>query len=70
MHQAFKKFDLSGKSAFVTGGGSGIGYYMARGLARSGARVMIASRREQLLKAGGVTVNRGLIWQRSTLPHH
>jgi NAD(P)-dependent dehydrogenase (short-subunit alcohol dehydrogenase family) len=47
---AFRKFDLTGKTAVVTGGGTGLGYYMARGLARSGARVMIAARREDVLK--------------------
>ena len=49
MSNAFKKFDLTGKSAVVTGGGTGLGYYLARGLARSGAKVMIASRREDVL---------------------
>ena len=47
----YEKFSLAGKSAFVTGGGSGLGYFMARGLARSGAKVMIAGRRENVLKA-------------------
>jgi len=50
MSEAFKKFDLTGKTAYVTGGGAGLGYFMARGLARSGARVMIAARREDVLK--------------------
>ena len=50
MNEAFKKFDLSGKTAFFTGGGTGLGYYMARGLARSGAKVMIAARRESVLR--------------------
>jgi NAD(P)-dependent dehydrogenase (short-subunit alcohol dehydrogenase family) len=44
-----KRFDLAGRSAVVTAGGTGMGYYMARGLARSGARVLIASRREKVL---------------------
>lgn len=48
--QAFRKFDLTGKTAVVTGGGSGLGYHMARGLIRSGAKVMITSRREDLLR--------------------
>jgi NAD(P)-dependent dehydrogenase (short-subunit alcohol dehydrogenase family) len=48
--EAFRKFDLSGKSAFVTGGGTGLGYYMARGLARSGATVMISARRKSVLE--------------------
>jgi len=50
MSKAFKKFDLTGKTAFVTGGGTGLGYCMARGLALSGAKVMIAARREDVLK--------------------
>jgi len=48
--RAFKKFCLKGKTAFITGGGTGLGYYMARGLMLSGARVMIAARREAVLK--------------------
>jgi len=50
MYEAFGKFDLTGKTAFVTGGGTGLGYYMARGLARSGAKVMISARRESMLQ--------------------
>jgi 2-deoxy-D-gluconate 3-dehydrogenase len=37
-------FDLTGKVAIVTGGNGGIGLGMARGLARAGARVVIAAR--------------------------
>ena len=37
-------FDLKGKVAIVTGGNGGIGLGMARGLARAGARVVIAGR--------------------------
>jgi 2-deoxy-D-gluconate 3-dehydrogenase len=37
-------FDLSGRVALVTGGNSGIGLGLARGLARAGASVMIAGR--------------------------
>lgn len=50
MNDAFKLFDLKGKTAFVTGGGAGLGYHMAKGLARSGAKVMIAARRENVLE--------------------
>ncbi len=50
MSEAFKKFDLTGRTAVVTGGSAGLGYYMARGLMRSGAKVVIAARREQVLK--------------------
>ena len=38
-------FDLSGKTALVTGGTRGIGMMMARGLLRAGARVYISSRK-------------------------
>ena len=37
-------FDLAGKVAVVTGGNGGIGLGMAHGLARAGARVVIAAR--------------------------
>lgn len=39
-------FDLSGRTALVTGGNSGIGLAMARTLGLAGARVMLAARRE------------------------
>ncbi len=38
-------FDLSGKNAVVTGGTSGVGMMMARGLLQAGARVWISSRK-------------------------
>ena len=39
-----------GKIALVTGGGSGIGSMMAAALVQNGAKVYIASRKEQQLK--------------------
>ena len=41
-----KLFDLSGKAAIVTGGNSGIGLGIARGLADAGATVAVAARNE------------------------
>lgn len=40
-------YDFSGKVVFITGGASGIGLATARAFAHSGARVALASRREE-----------------------
>ncbi|MEP6826084.1 MAG: SDR family NAD(P)-dependent oxidoreductase, partial [Ramlibacter sp.] len=42
--------DLSGRVAFITGASSGLGAQFARGLARAGAAVVLASRRLEKLK--------------------
>ena len=42
-------YDLSGKVALVTGGGTGIGQKMAKTLAKAGASVVVTARREKLL---------------------
>ena len=38
-------FDLTGKTALVTGGSRGLGLQMAHALGEAGAKVMIASRK-------------------------
>jgi NAD(P)-dependent dehydrogenase (short-subunit alcohol dehydrogenase family) len=40
-------FDLSGKTAIVTGGGSGIGRQMAEGLAEAGANLVLCARKAE-----------------------
>lgn len=42
-------FDLSGKTAIITGGSRGIGKEMAEGLAEAGANLMLCARREEWL---------------------
>ncbi|WP_443749948.1 SDR family oxidoreductase [Asticcacaulis solisilvae] len=44
-------FDLSGKTALITGSGQGIGQAIAEGLARAGARIILNGRRPEPLEA-------------------
>lgn len=55
MRKGFIVFDLKGKSALVTGAGSGIGEAIALTLAKAGASLVIVDRDEQ---AGRATVTR------------
>jgi len=48
---AVHPFDLTGRTAVVTGGGSGLGFAIARGLAQAGARVVINGRNRAKLDA-------------------
>lgn len=38
-------FDMTGRTVFITGGSRGLGFEMARGFARAGANIVIASRK-------------------------
>jgi len=43
-------FDLENRIALVTGGGTGIGWMIAEGLATNGAKVYITGRRKEVLE--------------------
>ena len=45
-------FDLTGRTALVTGSSSGIGYALARGLAQAGAQVVLNGREDTRLREG------------------
>jgi 2-deoxy-D-gluconate 3-dehydrogenase len=49
-------FDLTGRVAVVTGGNGGIGFAMARGLARAGATIVISGRDEAKNRAAVSTL--------------
>jgi NAD(P)-dependent dehydrogenase (short-subunit alcohol dehydrogenase family) len=51
-------FDVSGKTAVVTGGSRGIGLMIARGLAAAGVRVIVSSRKVGDLEAAAEDVGR------------
>jgi gluconate 5-dehydrogenase len=51
-------FDLTGRSALVTGGSKGLGKVMAQAFAQAGAEVMIASRHAEELRATAESIRR------------
>jgi len=51
-------FNLSGRVALVTGGGTGIGWMITTGLAASGAKVYITGRRLSVLQNAASGWNR------------
>ena len=54
-------FDLSGRVAIITGGGTGLGRQMAEGLAEMGANLVLSARKkERCQEAAGVLENQGI----------
>lgn len=56
MASIFRDNLLTGKTAFVTGGGSGIGQRMAERFAEHGARVMLVGRKQEKLDAAAAAI--------------
>jgi NAD(P)-dependent dehydrogenase (short-subunit alcohol dehydrogenase family) len=57
-------FSLHGKTALITGGGSGIGLAVARSLAGAGARVVLTGRNEAQLAAAAESIGASASWRR------
>ncbi|WP_299732569.1 SDR family oxidoreductase [uncultured Tateyamaria sp.] len=55
-----RRYGLEGKTALVTGGGTGLGKAVATALAQSGARVVIAGRRAEVLEATCAEIGHGV----------
>jgi len=53
----FRENVLGGKTAFVTGGGSGIGQRMAERFAQHGAKVMLVGRKQEKLDAAAAAIH-------------
>src|SRR6202140_4901696 len=56
MASVFRDHLLAGKTAFVTGGGSGIGQRMAERFAEHGAKVMLVGRKQEKLDAAASAI--------------
>jgi len=50
-------FDVTGRIALVTGGGTGVGKAVATGLARAGWRVVISGRRQAVLEEAAAAIS-------------
>lgn len=52
-------YNLQNRVALVTGGGTGIGWMIAQGLATNGAKVYITGRRKDVLERSAQSFTRG-----------
>lgn len=57
MYNGVNPFDLTGRTALVTGAGRGIGLAIANGLAQAGARVIINGRDEEVAYSAAQGIN-------------
>lgn len=56
MNPILRSFDLTGRTALITGSSAGIGFALARGLAGAGARIVLNARNADKLEAAAATL--------------
>jgi gluconate 5-dehydrogenase len=56
LNPILKSFDLTGRTALITGSSAGIGFALARGLAGAGARIVLNARNADKLEAAAATL--------------
>ncbi|APW37436.1 gluconate 5-dehydrogenase [Rhodoferax koreense] len=56
MNAFIQKFDLTGRTALITGSSAGIGFALARGLAQAGASIVLNARSADKLEAAAATL--------------
>ena len=54
-------FDLTGQTALITGGGTGLGFGMARCLVAAGAKVVLVGRRKKELEKACAALGKGRV---------
>ena len=58
-----REISLEGKTALVTGGGTGIGFAIAAEMADAGADVVIVGRREEKLREAAGKIGEKCTWR-------
>lgn len=61
-HKMLKEISLSGKTALITGGASGIGYAIAQEMCDAGANVIIVGRRDEQLREAAKSLGNRCTW--------
>lgn len=56
-------FSLEGKLALITGGGTGIGYGIAKAFTEAGAKVIITGRREEVLQKAVLSLGQNVLYR-------
>jgi NAD(P)-dependent dehydrogenase (short-subunit alcohol dehydrogenase family) len=62
-------FELAGKLALITGGGTGLGFAIARAFVHSGARVVISGRREDTLREASRCLGKNAAFVQNDITH-